>query len=226
MEDKKALVIFSGGQDSTTCLAWAKQRYKEVAAISFIYGQVHEIEIVQATLIAETLGVPLDVWDISFYQEMVTSALTGNLPDMNAQHRDNNLLPASFVPNRNALFILLAHSFAQQIKAQVLVTGICQTDYSGYPDCRDEFAKAFIAALNSGADQHIELKTPLMYKTKAETFQMAEEAGILDLVVRESHSCYNGDPNLNKWGRGCGHCPACKIRVRGFAEFLALKQGK
>ncbi|OGH00247.1 MAG: 7-cyano-7-deazaguanine synthase QueC [Candidatus Lambdaproteobacteria bacterium RIFOXYD1_FULL_56_27] len=221
MIDSKALVIFSGGQDSTTCLGWAKNRYREVVAISFYYGQKHQIELEQAKKIASALSVPLELVDIHFYQQMVYSALTGDPMAMNAPHRDNAALPASFVPNRNALFILLAHSYAQQVKAHTMVAGLCQTDYSGYPDCREPFAKSLILALNQGSDQQIELLTPLMYLTKAETFALAEQEGVLPLVLAESHTCYQGSSTPNPWGRGCGLCPACLLRAKGYQEYLS-----
>lgn len=216
----KALVIFSGGQDSTTCLGWAKNRYSEVTAIVYKYGQKHEVEIQQARKISEQMGVPLKEIDLSFYPELVHSALLGEGGDVNSPHEDNNALPASFVPNRNALFILLAHSLAQKIKYGTLVAGVCQADYSGYPDCREVFTNAIEKALNLGADQNIKLETPLMHLSKAEVFNMAKEEGVLDLVLKESHTCYNGSGTMNDWGRGCGNCPACQLREKGFNEFI------
>jgi len=220
----RALVIFSGGQDSTTCLAWAKNRFEQVEAITFFYGQTHEIEIQQAKKIALTLGVPHHLMDISFYKSMVHSVLTGDAGNINDQHPDNPDLPASFVPNRNALFILLAHSFAQTIKASTLIAGLCQTDYSGYPDCRENFAKAMMQALNLGADTQVELKTPLMFLTKAETFALAAAEGVLELVVKESHTCYQGSAQMHPWGRGCDACPACGLRKKGYHEFMHMKE--
>lgn len=219
LDPNKALVIFSGGQDSTTCLGWAKNRFAEVRALCFFYGQKHEVEIGQARLIAESLEVPLHEVDISFYRDLVHSALTQSDGDMNQQHEDNENLPASFVPNRNALFTLLAHSWAQTTGAGHLVAGFCQTDYSGYPDCREPFVNAVMQALNLGSDQNITMHTPLMHLTKAQTFELAEAEGVLELVVKESHTCYNGVETMNPWGRGCGDCPACELRRRGYEEF-------
>ncbi len=219
----KALVIFSGGQDSTTCLAWAKNRFETVEAITFLYGQTHKIEIEQARKIAKDQQVKHHEIDISFYQGMVHSALTGSAQAIDAPHEDNHDLPASFVPNRNALFILLSHSYAQTIKADTLVAGLCQTDYSGYPDCREPFAINIIAALNSGSDQEIELATPLMHLTKAATFELAQTEGILEVVLKDSHTCYLGEPSMHDWGRGCGHCPACILRKKGYEEFIQTK---
>jgi len=215
----RALVIFSGGQDSTTCLAWAQNRYSEVEAITFFYGQKHEIEIEQSTKICNALNVPQRLVDISFYKSMVHSVLTGDAGEMGDQHQDNANLPASFVPNRNALFILLSHSFAQYHKADALVAGLCQTDYSGYPDCREPFAREIIHALNLGSDQEITLETPLMHLTKAETFALADAEGVLQLVLEESHTCYMGSAEKNEWGRGCGTCPACELRKKGYYEY-------
>ncbi|MCP4752227.1 MAG: 7-cyano-7-deazaguanine synthase QueC [Proteobacteria bacterium] len=214
----KAIVIFSGGQDSTTCLGWARNRFDEVVAVSYLYGQKHRVEIRQAEKIAGILEIPIVVFDISFYAEMVNSALVGG-GDLDSRHEDNRNLPASFVPNRNALFVLLAHSYAQKIKAGTLIAGICQTDYSGYPDCSEAFARSMEKSLNLGSEQEIELVTPLMYLTKAETFDLAEKEGVLDLVIEESHTCYQGSAQTNEWGRGCGSCPACRLREKGFWEY-------
>lgn len=220
----KAIVIFSGGQDSTTCLGWAKNRFDEVAAISFIYGQKHSVEIEQAKKIASQLDVPMKIVDISFYENMVNSALVGNsTTDMNARHADNDDLPASFVPNRNALFILLTHAYAQKIKADTIITGVCETDFSGYPDCRKSFVDAMGHALHLGSEKDIKIETPLMHLNKAETFKLAKDEGILELVVTQSYTCYNGDQKMNEWGMGCGDCPACKLRQKGFEEFKAMK---
>jgi len=215
----KALVIFSGGQDSTTCLGWAINRFPEVVAISFIYGQRHGVEIQQAEIICHELGIPQHVFDISFYAGLVHSALIeeGNLND---RHELKKELPASYVPNRNALFVLLAHTFAQKIQAQILVAGFSQADYSGYPDCRQDFAQAIEQALNLGSAQHIQLLTPLMQLTKAETFALAEAEGVFDLVLQESHTCYQGTCRMNEWGRGCGSCPACELRKKGYYDYL------
>ncbi|MBI4979331.1 MAG: 7-cyano-7-deazaguanine synthase QueC [Spirochaetes bacterium] len=219
---QRALVLFSGGQDSTTCLGWTKNRYRDVHAIAFSYGQRHSIEIQQARRIAATLDVPIKVVDISFLKDIVVSALTGT-GDVSKRHRDNKNLPASFVPDRNALFITLAHAYAQTIKADVLVGGMCQTDYSGYPDCRRPFITSLIKTLNAGSDVHIAMLTPIMHLTKAETFALAAEEGVLDLVLNESHTCYEGDRKKYPWGKGCGTCPACTLRKRGYEQFLKIK---
>ena len=214
----KALVVFSGGQDSTTCLGWALKNYDEVEAVSFFYGQKHETELAQGKLICESLGVKQHVVDVSVLSQLVTSALTSN-GDVNEAHPDNANLPASFVPNRNATFLTLAHALGQKLHVDVLVTGVCQTDYSGYPDCRQVFITALTEALNMGSDTSIHIATPLMYLDKKQTFKLAEQVGVLDQVLALSHTCYNGDSKMNAWGRGCGACPACTIRENGYNEY-------
>ena len=217
---KHAIVIFSGGQDSTTCLGGAKNRYEKVQANTFEYGQKHSVEIQQAKKIAQKLDVPLTVIDLSFYHNLVESALfAGSDQNLNAPHQNNADLPASFVPNRNALFILLAHSHAQTLKADVLITGVCQTDYSGYPDCRADFIDSISKTLDLGSGQNIPILTPLMYLTKAETFELADQEGVLDIVLQDSHTCYAGSDFMNSWGRGCGSCPACLLRKNGFEKY-------
>ena len=219
--ERKALVVFSGGQDSTTCLGWALNRYKEVIALTFIYGQKHRVEVGVAIDICEKLKIQQMVVDFSFFGGLVESALTSN-GDVGKRHIDAPLLPASFVPNRNALFLTLAHAHAQKIKADDIVTGVCQTDYSGYPDCRYVFIKRMQDVLNMGSDSVISILTPLMYLDKAQIFKLAEIEGILDLVVVNSHTCYNGKrggDNSHEWGYGCGDCPACKLRKKGWEEY-------
>lgn len=216
--DNKVMVIFSGGQDSTACLAWAKNRYDEVFAITFNYGQNHSIEIEQSKIIAEKLGIEQYIIDVSFFGEIVDSALTHN-GDVNKKHNTNTNLPASYVPNRNAFFITIAHAVAQKIGANTLVTGVCETDYSGYPDCRKVFVDSIEKSLNLGSDSNIKIETPLMYIDKADTFKLAEDEGVLDLVLKYSHTCYNGSDKMNEWGRGCGDCPACKLRKAGWEEY-------
>lgn len=218
----KALVIFSGGQDSTTCLAWALNRYDAVEAITFNYKQKHSIEVEQSRKICEKLNVNQTVIDISFLDKLVESALTSN-GDVNLLNDKG--LPASFVPNRNQLFITLSHAFAQKINAQTLVTGVCQTDYSGYPDCRQEFIDAIEGVSNLGSQSDISIETPLMYLNKAQTFELAEKEGALSLIINDSHTCYNGNrKNLNEWGYGCSICPACELRIKGWQEYKLEKK--
>lgn len=215
---KKSLVIFSGGQDSTTCLAWAKNNYQQVEAVSFFYNQKHSIELEKSEKICKILNIKQYFIDINFFSSIVNSALVSN-ENVNKIHQDNQNLPASFVPNRNALFITISHALAQKIKAQDLIVGTCQTDYSGYPDCRREFIDKIEEALNLGSDSNIKIITPLMFLTKAETFTFAETNNCLDLVLNHSHTCYNGSQVKNDWGFGCGDCPACILRKKGFYDF-------
>jgi len=215
---RKALVILSGGQDSVTCLHWALDRYEAVEAITFNYGQKHSVELDCAKQQCKKHNVKQTIVDISFLGTIVESALT-SAQDVN-EIKDNGL-PASFVPNRNQLFYTLAHAYAQKIGFDTLVGGMCETDYSGYPDCRREFLDKLELTTNKGSGALIHIETPLMHLNKAQTFALAEELGVLQEVVLNSHTCYNGDhTNLHYWGYGCGKCPACELRRKGFEEFI------
>ena len=219
-EVKKAVVIFSGGQDSTTILFWAIKMLgaENVETVTFEYGQKHSVEIEQSKIICESVKVKQTIIDISFLGTIVESAITSN-GDVNKTNKKG--LPDSFVPNRNQLFITLAHAYAQKIDAQWLVTGVCQTDYSGYPDCRHDFIKEIEKTSNLGSDSNISIQTPLMYLNKKETWYMAAKLGCLEQVVLLSHTCYNGNrEKFNAWGYGCGECPACKLRENGYNEFV------
>ncbi len=219
MKNEKALVVFSGGQDSVTCLGIALTNYKHVEAISFSYGQRHSIELDCARKICTGLIIPHKFVDISFLGQLVTSELTGT-GDVNKPHAYKEGLPASFVPNRNALFLTIAHAFAQEIDARHIYAGMCETDYSGYPDCRQDFIDAFAGALNIGYKTSIMIYTPLMHLTKAQTFALAAKHGVLELVLEDSHTCYLGDRSQrHSWGYGCGTCPACVLRATGWDEF-------
>lgn len=216
---KTAVVVLSGGQDSVTCLGEALTDYERVYCIGFSYGQNHSIELQQAKRICTLLGVTYEVFSIPALEALADSALTTS-GDVTKPHHRNAALPASFVPNRNALFLTIAHAYAQKVGAGNVITGVCETDYSGYPDCRAVFIDALEKALNIGYMTNISIKTPLMFLNKAETFALAEEHGILDLVIEHSHTCYNGDRSaLYDWGRGCGQCPACELRAKGYEEF-------
>ncbi len=221
----KAIVIFSGGQDSTVCMGWAKNRFKEIEAITYDYGQRHEIELTQASKIANLFGIKHTIFKLSELSQLGNSALIGDVGEISASHATNSSLPASYVPNRNALFFTIAHAYAQKIGAKDLVTGICQSDYSGYPDCRVEFAKAIELALNLGSESDIKFHYPLMYLNKAQTFKLAFDEGVLDIVLKYSHTCYEGvRDKLHDWGYGCAKCPACKLRMNGYKEFIRLQQ--
>ncbi len=214
---KKAVVIFSGGQDSTTCLFWALNRFDEIEAITFNYGQKHAIELEQAKKICGERGIKQTIIDISFLDTIVKSALTSH-GDVNVLNEKG--LPSSFVPNRNALFITLSHAYAQKIGAQHLVTGVCQADEAGYPDCRRKFIDEIQGALNIGSMSTISIETPLIYLTKKDTWALAHDEGCFLVVVEDSHTCYNGDrEHHHAWGFGCGECPACKGREKGYNEY-------
>ena len=346
----KAVVVFSGGQDSTTCLGWALNRFDLVECITFNYGQKHSVELTQAAAICDELKVNQVVVDISFLDKLVDSALTSN-GNVNEVHPRLKHLPASFVPNRNALFLTLAHAYAQKIGADHIVTGVCETDFSGYSDCRDVFIKSLNDTLNLGtfgyligvdwltgfiegegwfsrqsyklksgekkyyptfaicqAERNIiqqihdffgcgsirketykgkgfnglskkeiwtfklsgkdcslvynllkdrvkttnksfqfkewvnahekylcndgifsknskynempKIETPLMFKNKADIFRMAKEEDVFDIVIKMSHTCYNGVREMHEWGAGCGECPACKLRQKGYQDYL------
>ncbi len=217
MKKQKALVILSGGQDSVTCLFWALANYDEVEAITFMYGQNHKVEVDLASQVCQDHGVHWVFAKIDFYAGLIESALTSK-GDVNVLNEKG--LPASFVPNRNALFITIAHGYAQKIGAQALVAGMCQTDFSGYPDCRQGFINQIQSALNIGSNSIIRIETPLMNLTKAQTFKLAKELGKLDYIILNTNTCYNGDRTRRHiWGFGCGKCPACILRREGFEEF-------
>jgi len=215
-----ALIVFSGGQDSTTCLGWAKNRFETIETLTFDYGQKHRVEIYQAKKIAEALHVNNFVLNINAFSQLNDSALIDGSLDISSSHRTKQNLPASFVPNRNAIFFTLAHAYAQKLGIKNIIVGINQTDYSGYPDCRQNFIEALELSLNLGSESDIKFHYPLMHLTKGETFKMSEEEGVLDMVIDESHTCYNGDHNTkNNWGYGCGECPACILRAQGWADY-------
>lgn len=228
----KAVVVFSGGQDSTTVLGKALHDGFECFAIAFDYGQKHAVELNQAEKIARSLNVPLKVVDLTEFGGLVgsKSALLHSGQQVGEKSLLSDDLPASFVPNRNAMFLTMAHGYAQVVGANTVWTGVCQTDYSGYPDCRDQFVKRLEDALNTGYQTNIGIVTPLMYLTKAETFKLAQECGVLDLVIKESHTCYNGVRGVDdshrrfEWGHGCGECSACALRAKGWEEFKAMKR--
>ncbi|EGQ8649277.1 7-cyano-7-deazaguanine synthase QueC [Vibrio cholerae] len=212
---KKAVVVFSGGQDSTTCLVQALKEFDEVHAITFDYDQRHKLEIEVAQQLAKQLGVTAHkVMDVSLLNELAISSLTRD--DIPVSHElQANGLPNSFVPGRNILFLTLAGIYAYQIGATTVITGVCETDFSGYPDCRDEFVQAMNQALAKGMDLPLMIRTPLMWLNKAETWALADQLGALDLVRYQTLTCYNG-----LIGDGCGECPACGLRQAGLKAYL------
>ena len=215
----KAVVVFSGGRDSTTCLIQALAQYDEVHAITFNYGQRHSQEIAVAQTIAAELGVTAHkVLDLALLNELAISSLTRDAIPVSTQLQENGL-PNTFVPGRNILFLTLAAVYAYQVGAEVVITGVCETDFSGYPDCRDEFVKALNRALCLGLEKPLRLVTPLMWLNKAQTWALADRHGRLDYVRERTLTCYNGVV-----GDGCGSCPACLLRQRGLAEYLADRE--
>ncbi|MEL6614801.1 MAG: 7-cyano-7-deazaguanine synthase QueC [Bacteroidota bacterium] len=221
----RALVLFSGGQDSTTCLFWALSQWDDVRAVAFDYGQRHVVEIRQARAIAEASGVPFDVVDLSGL--LGGSALIEG-GDTNDEHALARGLPASFVPGRNALFLTLAASRAFLSETRDLVTGVCQTDYSGYPDCRLDFARSQEATLALALDAPVRIHTPLMHLTKAETWKLAADLGtvrgldVLETVREMSHTDYHGDRSeRHEWGYGRLDNPASVLRANGWEEAKA-----
>ena len=219
MNKDKALVVFSGGQDSTTCLYWAKKHFKEVYALSFVYGQKHELEVELARRIASKAGVPFEVKNVEFISELSTGcSLTDNSIPMDSD-KPAESYPNTFVPGRNMFFLSIAAVYAREHDIMNIVTGVSQTDFSGYPDCRDSFIRSLNVTLNLAMDEQFVIHTPLMWINKAETWKMADELGIFDVIRHETLTCYNGIP-----GDGCGHCPACKLRRQGLEEYLSQRK--
>jgi 7-cyano-7-deazaguanine synthase len=221
----QALVLFSGGQDSTTCLAWALTRFGRVETVGFDYGQRHRVELdarpaVRAALTQMWPGklgadhlLPLDT-----LKAIGGTALTDDV----AIAMGANGLPTTFVPGRNVMFLTAAAALGYRRGISELVGGMCETDFSGYPDCRDTTIKATARALSLGLDRETVVHTPLMWLDKAATWALAEELGgaaLVELIVRETVTCYNGDPEPHDWGRGCGTCPACDLRAKGYATY-------
>lgn len=221
LSDRSALVLFSGGQDSTTCLFWALKQFESVQTLGFDYGQKHAVETEQAAAIAQKAGVPFEVIDMA--GTLSGSALTEHDKDVSAAHERNKDLPASFVPGRNALFLSTAASYAYNRGIHDLVGGMCQTDYSGYPDCRRVFIDAMQTSLSLAMNEDLRIHTPLMYLTKAETWKLASDLGevagcdVLETVRVMSHTDYNGNRSqLNEWGYGRLDNPASKLRAKGY----------
>jgi 7-cyano-7-deazaguanine synthase len=226
-----ALILFSGGQDSATCLAWALERYDRVETIGFDYGQKHRVELDCRTTALAALRAAFPAWSeklgadhliaLPVIGEISETALTRDV----AIAMQSNGLPNTFVPGRNLLFLTVAAMVAYRIGAKFIVTGVCETDFSGYPDCRDDTIKALQAALNLGMETRFVLETPLMWIDKAETWRMAHRLGgekLVALIVEQTHTCYQGDrTHRHAWGYGCGQCPACDLRRKGFKAFTA-----
>ncbi|WP_409939154.1 7-cyano-7-deazaguanine synthase QueC [Kingella denitrificans] len=212
----QALVVFSGGQDSTTCLFQAMQQYgaENVQAITFAYGQRHGIELERAASIAQELGIRQTVLDLSLITAITHNALTDAQA---AIETDAQGMPNTFVDGRNALFLLYAAIYAKSQNIRDIFIGVCETDFSGYPDCRQIFVQSMNVTLNLAMAYDFRLHTPLMYLTKKETWALADELGVLDYIRTRTHTCYLGVDG------GCHECPSCVLRERGLAEYLAEK---
>jgi 7-cyano-7-deazaguanine synthase len=229
---RTALVLFSGGQDSTTCLAQALTRYERVETIAFDYGQRHHVELQARLKVLQALRQQFPAWaprmgedhllDLAVLGQVSETSLTRDM----AFKMESSGLPNTFVPGRNLLFLTLAAALAYRRGLDVLVTGVCETDYSGYPDCRDDTMKAMQLALSLGMDKRLLIETPLMWLDKAQTWSLAESLGgaaLVDVIVEHSHSCYLGDrEHRHVWGWGCGSCPACELRARGWEKYSGL----
>jgi 7-cyano-7-deazaguanine synthase len=205
-----AVCLTSGGQDSTTCLFWAKQRFAPLLALAFDYGQRHRLELEAARVVCELAAVPLTVLPLMILRDLGGSALIGDSTPIQASSGRSGL-PNTFVPGRNLLFLTVAAAFAYQHDIHDLIIGACETDYSGYPDCREQTMQALAHALQLGMDYAVQIHTPLMHLTKAQTVFLAQDIGAMEALAY-SHTCYEGcyPP--------CGQCPACQLRARGFAE--------
>ena len=218
MIQEKALVVFSGGQDSTTCLFWAIERFADVEVVTFDYGQRHRLEIECAKNIANELRIKQHILNMSLLNQLTTNALTRE--EINIEEGGSGELPSTFVPGRNLLFMSFAGVLASQIGARHIITGVCETDFSGYPDCRDMFMKSLNVTLNLSMDQSFVIHTPLMWLNKAQTWELADELGVFEFVRNRTLTCYNGI-----MAEGCGQCPACKLRKKGLDDYLQTKRG-
>ncbi len=227
-----ALVLFSGGQDSTTCLAWALDRFERVETLGFDYGQRHRIELSQRGVLRDTLAAMNPVWgrrlgpdhvlDLRVLGSISDTALTSDRAiEMGAKN-----LPNTFVPGRNLIFLAFAAALAFRRGLTRIVGGMCETDFSGYPDCRDDAIKAMQVALNTGMESHFVIETPLMWIDKAQSWALAENLGgaaLVETIVEHSHTCYLGERGARHvWGYGCGECPACRLRADGYAKWQKL----
>ena len=238
---RHALVLFSGGQDSSTCLAWALQRYGRVETIAFDYGQRHRVELDARLHVLAAVRRQFPGWAARLGDDhLLDAGVLGQISDTSLT-RDTAFamqasgLPNTFVPGRNLLFLTLAAAVGYRRGMDVLVTGVCETDFSGYPDCRDDTIKAMQIALSLGMDKRLLIDTPLMWIDKAQTWQLACELGnasdtagggqaLVDLIVEHSHTCYLGErTRRHAWGYGCGQCPACVLRAQGFAAYQTQK---
>ncbi len=229
MHHKNALVLFSGGQDSTTCLALALSKYERVETVGFDYRQRHSVELQARVTVLEQVRRQFPHWAGRLGEDhMLDLAVLGSVSETSltrdmAFKMESSGLPNTFVPGRNLLFLTLAAALAYRRGLEVIMTGVCETDFSGYPDCRDDTMKAMQLALSLGMDKRFLIETPLMWIDKAETWGLAQALGgqaLIDLIVEHTHTCYMGDrEHRHAWGYGCGECPACELRARGWANY-------
>jgi 7-cyano-7-deazaguanine synthase len=230
-ESDRALVLFSGGQDSTVCLAWALARFRHVETVGFFYGQRHAVELDVRPRIRDRLAALDMSWGQRLGDDHMITLEALSAISETALTRDAEItfaasgLPTTFVPGRNLIFLNFAGALAYRRGLKQLVAGMCETDYSGYPDCRDDTLKAVQLALNLGMERRFVIHTPLMWIDKAQTFALAYELGgqpFIDVLLEETHTCYLGDrSHRHAWGYGCGECPACRLRAEGFAKWTA-----
>jgi 7-cyano-7-deazaguanine synthase len=226
-----ALVLFSGGQDSTTCLAYALDRYERVETLAFDYRQRHSVELEARLNVLREFRAQFPQWSPKLGEDhLLDLAVLGAVSETSltretAFQMESNGLPNTFVPGRNLLFLTLAAALAYRRDLQVIVTGVCETDFSGYPDCRDDTMKAMQLALSLGMDKRFLIETPLMWIDKSATWHLARQVGgpgLVDLIVEHTHTCYLGDrTHRHPWGYGCSACPACELRAKGYAGYLA-----
>jgi 7-cyano-7-deazaguanine synthase len=231
ISEDRALVLFSGGQDSTTCLAWALERYAHVETLGFDYGQRHRVELDVRPKVLAAMRQRLPLFADKLGEDhMIDHAVLGQISDT-ALTRETEIamqqsgLPNTFVPGRNLVFLTFAGALAYRRGARHIVAGMCETDFSGYPDCRDDTMKAMQLALNLGMEQRFVIHTPLMWIDKAATWALARTLGgdtLTDIIRRDTHTCYNGDrAHFHDWGYGCGTCPACMLRATGYQRYLS-----
>ena len=211
---EKAVIVFSGGQDSTTCLFWAKRQFGEVTAVSFDYNQKHRLELECAGKICKKYGVDHTIMDLTLLNQLAPNSLTRKDIAVDSEAPAEGL-PNTFVDGRNMLFLTFAAVYAKQKGVNHIVTGVSQSDFSGYPDCRDVFIKSLNVTLNLAMDYQFVIHTPLMWINKQETWEMADDLGVLEVIKNETLTCYNG-----VIGDGCGECPACKLRIKGYRDFI------
>lgn len=219
-KNEAAIVCFSGGQDSTTCLFWALQNFTSVHAVCFTYGQKHSKEIEVAETIARKANVPFELLDVSLLSQLSDNSLTNTAIKMDDEKPENSY-PNTFVPGRNMVFLTFVAIMARSKGIRNIVTGVSEADFSGYPDCRDTFIRSLNVTLNLAMDDHFVLHTPLMWSNKAEVWALSDELGVFDLVRSQTLTCYNG-----VIAEGCGQCPACKLRQHGLESYLADKNNK